>query len=190
MISALLAERRPAENCCFGAKMNSNRQPDRPPNPGPRRPALWPLTYIPVPWTFVLGYVLGVGLEHFLPSRSSWSDSRIGTVGLVLFAIGAALAGWGWVIFQKAHTTRVPGEASTAMVTWGPYKFTRNPMYVGLTLAYLGEAGILHQLWPVGLLPLVLAYLNWTIIPIEERQLQKVFGTRYDEYRSRVRRWL
>jgi protein-S-isoprenylcysteine O-methyltransferase Ste14 len=63
-------------------------------------------------------------------------------------------------------------------------------MYVGLAIAYLGEAGILKQPMPAAVLPLVIAYLSWTVIPIEEAQLQVVFGDQYKRYQSKVRRWL
>jgi protein-S-isoprenylcysteine O-methyltransferase Ste14 len=63
-------------------------------------------------------------------------------------------------------------------------------MYVSLILAYLGEAGILRQAWPLMLLPLVIAYLNWTVIPIEEARLKEVFDAEYERYRARVRRWI
>jgi protein-S-isoprenylcysteine O-methyltransferase Ste14 len=63
-------------------------------------------------------------------------------------------------------------------------------MYVGLTLAYLAEAAILRQAWPLIFLPLVLAYLNYVVIPVEEAKLTEVFGDAYDRYRSSVRRWL
>lgn len=149
------------------------------------------LMRIPVPWVFVLAYLAGIGLEaicfrsHFFNTMPFLSE-----IGAVVFLAGAVLAAWGWLLFRKAKTTRVPGRASTAMVTWGPYRFTRNPMYLGLTIAYLGEAGILRQLWPALLLPLVLAYLNRIVIPVEEEKLSEVFGPGYQEYRSRVGRWL
>ena len=63
-------------------------------------------------------------------------------------------------------------------------------MYVGLTLAYLGEAGLLRQFWPIVVLPLVVAYVNWVVIPVEEAKLSEVFGAEYDRYRARVRRWV
>jgi protein-S-isoprenylcysteine O-methyltransferase Ste14 len=63
-------------------------------------------------------------------------------------------------------------------------------MYVGLIVAYLGEAGILAQVWPVILLPLTLAYVNWIVIRIEESKLREVFNEDYDRYRKSVRRWL
>jgi protein-S-isoprenylcysteine O-methyltransferase Ste14 len=63
-------------------------------------------------------------------------------------------------------------------------------MYVGRVLAYLGEAGILRQVWPVFLLPLTVAYVNWVVIPVEEGKLKEVFGEEYKEYQAKVRRWV
>ena len=149
------------------------------------------LLALPVPWVFVLGYLIGVGLEFvFFGRGSSGNSDRLRVAGAVLFAVGAACAGWAWLIFVRSRTTRVPGEASTTLVTGGPYRLTRNPMYVGLAIAYLGEAGILNQILPVAVLPLVIAYLNWIVIPLEERRLHSVFGDQYQQYRARVRRWL
>ena len=153
------------------------------------------LMNLPVPWVFVLTYLFGVALESINPGLSqatmrSTAVPGIAIAGGVLFAVGSVIAGWGLVIFRKARTTTVPGKASAKLVTWGPYRFTRNPMYVGLVLAYLGEAGLLKQLWPVLVLPLTVAYLNWTVIPVEEAKLEEVFPDEYEQYRSRVRRWI
>ena len=63
-------------------------------------------------------------------------------------------------------------------------------MYLGLVLAYPGEAGLLKQFWPIVLLPLVVAYLNWAVIPIEEARLTEAFGAEYERYRALVRRWI
>lgn len=158
----------------------------RPPEKRPRA-----LMRIPVPWVFVLAYLMGVGLETVSFRSRSFSDAfPVGEIGIVFFAVGAVLAAWGWLIFRRGKTTSVPGQSSTKLVTWGPYRFTRNPMYVGLAIAYLGEAAILRQVWPVLLLPLVLAYLNWIVIPVEEERLREVFGPEYEAYRNTVRRWL
>jgi len=86
--------------------------------------------------------------------------------------------------------TRVPGEASTTLVTRVPYRLMRNPMYVGLSVAYVGEAAILHQIVPVVLLPLTIACLNRVVIPVEEERLHAVFGDEYEQYQNDVRRWL
>lgn len=149
------------------------------------------LMRVPVPWVFVLTYLVGVCVEAALPpSFRKEAVPAIGIAGAVLFAVGAVIAGWSLSIFRKARTTTVPGRTSAQLVTWGPYRLSRNPMYVSLSLAYLGEAGMLRQVWPVVLLPLTVAYLNWIVIPVEEARLAEAFREDYERYCSRVRRWL
>ena len=149
------------------------------------------LLNVPVPWVFVLCYFLGAALEIVVPFEFRRQlPASVSLAGAVVFAIGAIIAAWPLLIFFKAHTTTVPGKVSSTLVTRGPYRFTRNPMYVGLTIAYLGEAAILKHVWPVILLPLTLAYLNWIVIPLEEARLTEVFQDEYDRYRARVRRWI
>jgi len=148
------------------------------------------LLHVPVPWVFVLTYLVGVGLEHTFPFRMAAAVlTGVSAAGGVMFGIGAVIAAWGLLTFQRARTTTVPGRASSQLVTWGLYRFSRNPMYVGLTLAYFGEAAILRQVWPALLLPLTVAYVNWVVIPVEEGKLKEVFGEAYERYRARVRRW-
>jgi len=149
------------------------------------------LLRVPVPWVFVLTYLVGVGMEAAFHRGGFFRDYKLLTpVGFVIFILGAGLAAWGWLIFHRARTTRVPGEASTTLVTSGPYRLMRNPMYVGLSVAYIGEAAILHQIVPVVLLPLTIAYLNRVVIPVEEERLHTVFGAQYEQYQNDVRRWL
>ena len=145
---------------------------------------------LPVPWVFVLAYLVGVGFEAIFHPGRLINYGFLTPTGTLVFLLGGALAAWGWLIFQSKGTTRVPGEASSTLVTWGPYRFTRNPMYAGLAIAYLGEAFIQHQVIPIVFLPLVIAYLNRVVIPVEEERLQAVFGPEYQRYAVRVRRWL
>src|SRR3954469_14105784 len=108
------------------------------------------LLRIPVPWVFVLTYLAGVGIETaFHRGGFFWDYKLLTPVGMLIFTLGAGLAAWGWFIFHLARTTRIPGEASTALVRTGPYRWMRNPMYVGLSVAYIGEAAILHHVVPV-----------------------------------------
>lgn len=149
------------------------------------------LMRVPVPWVFVLAYLLGAAFESVRPSPRFPGMAHVSTItGGVLFAVGAVIAASGLLIFHKARTTTVPGQTSAKLVTWGPYRFSRNPMYVGLVLAYLGEAALLKQIWPALVLPFVFVYLNWTVIPVEEAKLQQVFPDEYGTYRQRVRRWI
>ena len=149
------------------------------------------LLRIPVPWVFILAYLLGVGLELAFPIvKHKTGMGSIGIAGGVIFIVGAVIAGWGLIIFHRARTTTVPGKVSAKFVTYGPYRMTRNPMYVGLVLAYIGEAGILKQVWPLIFLPLVVFYVNSIVIPLEEARLEETFGEEYQRYRDQVRRWI
>lgn len=151
-----------------------------------------PLMHIPVPWVFVLTFLIGCGLNAVVPlTIPSASLRRISLVaGIVLMACGLALAGWSLSLFRAARTTTIPFEEVSQLVTWGPYRFSRNPMYISLTLIYLGEAGMLALIWPLLLLPLILAYIHWIVIPVEESGLRKVFGIAYEQYCTRVHRWI
>lgn len=150
------------------------------------------LLHVPVPWVFILTYFCGVGLEFVFPGRVRYPvpNPAASILGCVLFTTGAVIAAWGWLIFRKARTTTVPGRTSRKLITSGPYQFSRNPMYVGLTLAYLGEAGLLHQIWPVFLLVATISYLNWIVIPVEEARLNEAFPLEYQTYCAKVRRWI
>jgi len=147
---------------------------------------------IPVPWVFVLSYLAGVGLQLAFPIRvhSARLLSLTHMAGALLMAAGAALAAWCLILFHRARTTTRPGEISVQLVQSGPYRLSRNPMYVALTLFYLGEMGLLGQVWPAVPLLLTLAYLNSTVIPLEEARLREAFGADYASYALRVRRWL
>lgn len=147
---------------------------------------------VPPPWVFILVYLAGVGLQRILPTGIPSPDLAwiIRPAGFVFVVAGIACAASALGIFRKARTTTVPFETPSTLVISGPYRFTRNPMYVGLTLTYLGVAGTRNEIWPVVLLPLLLAYINFVVIPVEERNLHGVFGDAYTEYGARVGRWL
>src|ERR1700757_4420012 len=116
------------------------------------------LMHIPVPWVFIITYLIGVSLEFAYPFYTGTEPFRgVRVAGIVLLAIGTVIAFSGLLIFFRARTTTVPGRTSSKLVTWGPYRFSRNPMYVGLVVAYLGEAMILSQVWPLLLLPVTMA---------------------------------
>jgi protein-S-isoprenylcysteine O-methyltransferase Ste14 len=151
-----------------------------------------PVLRIPVPWVYVIVFLVGVGLHLVAPILVPSAGLRRITlvVGAVLMAVGILVAVWSLGIFRSARSTTVPFETASQVVVSGPYRFTRNPMYVGLALAYLGEAAMLAELWPVLLLPLVLLYVRTMVIPVEESRLRGAFGDAYVQYCSTVRRWI
>ena len=111
---------------------------------------------------------------------------------VVIALVGAATALAGDLEFKRARTTINPfkPESSTALVTSGIYRFTRNPMYVGLTLVLLGWAAFLCSAWTLlGPVVFVLYIGRFQIAP-EERALSAKFGAAYAEYTAHVRRWV
>jgi protein-S-isoprenylcysteine O-methyltransferase Ste14 len=150
------------------------------------------LLHIPVPWVFVLSFLVGLIPQIILPIhiQSQGTILFIKIAGVLLFVIGAVFATWSLIIFHKANTTTTPGEISKKLINSGPYRFTRNPMYISLTLSYLGEAGFLIQTWPLIILPMTLVYINCIVIPLEEDLLKKEFKEEYEIYCSQVNRWI
>lgn len=147
---------------------------------------------IPPPVLFLLSYIAGEGLDYILPLPLNRLVSvHAGEVlGALFLGVGLMVVLISFTTFIAAKTTPVPYRRPATLVTWGPYRLSRNPMYVGVTLIYLGVAALRAVLWPVLLLPIALAVLNTFVIPQEESMLRATFGTAYERYCARVRRWL
>jgi protein-S-isoprenylcysteine O-methyltransferase Ste14 len=92
--------------------------------------------------------------------------------------------------FSRAGTPVDPYEPARALATDGPYRFTRNPIYLGFALVYLGFAIVLNALWAVALLPVVVVVVDRGVIAREERYLERRFGEDYRAYKAHVRRWV
>lgn len=113
-------------------------------------------------------------------------------IGLGFILMGLFFAFTAMGLFKKKDTTVLPfkPEKSTALVTDGVYRLTRNPMYLGMAFVLLGATFITRQ--PLGVLALLAAcvYLTKFQIKPEERALEKIFGQDYIDYKARVRRWI
>jgi protein-S-isoprenylcysteine O-methyltransferase Ste14 len=112
-------------------------------------------------------------------------------LGIALTIIPWILPVWAIALFFREGTEVSPtSEANRKLVTGGPYRFTRNPMYLGLVLVTLGVA-IWIGAWPMFLAPIaVFCTANWIHIPFEEAKMRRQFGTAYDDYVRQVRRWV
>jgi protein-S-isoprenylcysteine O-methyltransferase Ste14 len=146
----------------------------------------------PPPFLFVLGFLAGLVLDRYwraLPLSHS-TGSALKPFGWTALAVGVVLAGWGMVTFRRAETAIHPHHSASQLVTHGPYRFTRNPMYTGLTIQYLGVSALVNSAWPIIVLPIVLFVLIKTVISREEMYLADAFGAEYHGYISRVRRWV
>jgi len=107
---------------------------------------------------------------------------------LVLFFV--AWNGWSLTLFSRHGTGLLPGQATHHIIEQGPYRLSRNPLYVGLLALYLGLALLIPTFWALALFPVAVFLLLWGAIRPEERFLHERFGAPYDEYSDRVRRWL
>jgi protein-S-isoprenylcysteine O-methyltransferase Ste14 len=142
-----------------------------------------------VPPVWLLATLLAlVALHHWLPLRqlvpAPWSYA-----GAVLIALGLLLGGPALLAFRRARTPVVPFERSTALVTSGSFRFTRNPMYAGMVLLLLGVATLLGSLGAYLPIPLFIWIIQRNFIEGEERFLTEIFGEQYQAYQRRVRRW-
>jgi protein-S-isoprenylcysteine O-methyltransferase Ste14 len=146
-----------------------------------------------MPPLLFIGALIGGALLSYLVPIGPGLGSANGlalTVGFIFVALGFALVTLSFRNFQRAGTSVVPTEPSTALVTTGPYRFTRNPIYIGFILAYFGFAIVLTSMWVLLLLIPVLAILQRGVVLAEEAYLRRKFGDAYRKYQARVPRWL
>lgn len=137
---------------------------------------------------FVLGWI-GARLWTWPIAPSELRDVRLG-VGIALIALGLGIALWAALTMRRARTGIPVHHAVTALVTSGPFAWSRNPIYLALNCAYLGAAALLNSWWPVLFLAPVLIALQRFVIAREERFLAIKFDDAYRAYAGRVRRWL
>jgi protein-S-isoprenylcysteine O-methyltransferase Ste14 len=146
----------------------------------------------PPPFVYVAGFVATWLLNQRMEFLIDGGGARPlqTAIGAVVLAGALLLMFWGILTFVRARAAVLPIRPARQLVTWGPYRFTRNPMYLGLTFAYLGLALIVNWAWPIVLLPVVLVVMNAAVIEREERYLTAAFPDAYPQYRQRTRRWL
>jgi protein-S-isoprenylcysteine O-methyltransferase Ste14 len=109
---------------------------------------------------------------------------------VVLTVLWLALDGVAMLSFRRAGTSMIPMNPTTSLVTSGPYRFTRNPMYLGMACLYVALALAFGLIWALILLPLVLLAVERLVIAKEEPYLERRFGDDYRGYKRRVRRWV
>jgi len=143
-------------------------------------------------------YGTGIGIGYLLhwwwPLRPMPVGSGFAlvthVVGWMFIAASIILPIWAARLFHRAGTTPNPMRPTTALVFTGPYRFTRNPMYLGLALLQAGLAMVTNALWPLLMLAPVLVAVRRLVIDREERYLEAKFGDEYRAYKARVQRWL
>ena len=135
---------------------------------------------------FLVGWLIGYWRRWQLLEIAVAGD----IVGAAVLVGGAGIAAVGVWQFRRARTTVLPFGGTSSVVASGGYRWTRNPMYLGMALAYIGGAFLVNSAWCVAFLPISIPLIHLLVIRTEERYLSTKFGETYDQYRSRVRRRL
>jgi protein-S-isoprenylcysteine O-methyltransferase Ste14 len=144
---------------------------------------------LPPPLIFAAALGIGLLVQHFAP-RPWLPETWASPTGAALVMIGLTLAIWGALTLRAARTAIDPYKPTSAIVHTGPYRFTRNPLYLALLLLSVGITAWRNALWVLPLLVVALVVLQLGVIRREEAYLDRKFGDQYRIYRARVRRWL
>jgi len=149
-----------------------------------------PVSRLLVPPVYFLVALLLMGFFHrvFPGAYVVQAPYRYG--GVVLIGLALGLIVWAAFLFRRAGTNIRPFLPATALVTGGPYEFTRNPMYLGMAGVLLGTAVYMGSITPFIVIPAFMALIGERFIVPEEAKLEAAFGRQYLDYKARVRRWL
>jgi protein-S-isoprenylcysteine O-methyltransferase Ste14 len=144
---------------------------------------------VPPPVIYAAAFVLGLLLQAQFPLPFLAQAVALG-LGGVIAAVGALFIATSIPTMLRGHGTLNTAGPSAALVISGPYRYSRNPMYLGLILLYGGLACTFAVVWALPLLFPLVVYTQVGVIVPEEGYLNRAFGDTYHSYRTRVRRWL
>jgi len=148
-----------------------------------------PAIRVPPPLIYLLPLILGLVLDR--RSHVPFLPRRVGRIiGWPMVGGGVLLAGWFRQTMREADAPVRTDKPVPRLTTEGPFRYTRNPAYLGLAMIYAGIAGVRNAPWAILLLPLVLYVTQREVIGREERYLEQSFGEEYLAYKTRVRRWV
>ena len=143
------------------------------------------------PLILYLGALMMGFIMHTISPQPIFASPAIGKLlGLLLLLLSGCFARWAFVAMRQAGTTADPRKPSTALAMNGPFRLSRNPIYLAMTGLYLGITFLGNTWWFAILLAPLLLIMHFGVILREEHYLAKQFGATYLEYKSTVRRWL
>jgi protein-S-isoprenylcysteine O-methyltransferase Ste14 len=142
----------------------------------------------PIAWA--LSFFLGLGADWLYPMPFVPLTVPRGWIGGAVVAAGFVLAIWAIVTIRGAGSQVETYKPTTAIVANGPYRFTRNPIYIGMCLGQIGLAIGFDSLWILGMLVPFFLVVRYGVVAREEAYLERKFGGLYLDYKSQVRRWL
>lgn len=155
-----------------------------------RDPARRPATLVLPPLPYALALYAGWRLDRDWQALPLDLGPLNPWLGWPLIAAGLTLFAWTLLTFHRHRTTVNPYQAASHLCTSGPFAWSRNPIYLGDWLIFLGVTLLLASAWPLAFAPLVWALLRFGVIRHEEAHLEARFGDDYRAYLGRVRRWL
>jgi protein-S-isoprenylcysteine O-methyltransferase Ste14 len=142
------------------------------------------------PLAWGLAVIAGLALNWLVPLPFLPADLPAGWLGAMVFVLALALVGWAIVAITRADSNVPTNLPTTTLVESGPYRFTRNPIYLGMFLGLIGLAVAFDSLWLLTMLVPFALVIRYGVVAREEAYLERKFGDPYRGYRSRVRRWL
>jgi protein-S-isoprenylcysteine O-methyltransferase Ste14 len=150
-----------------------------------------PGVYIPPPLFYVSIFLLAIFVQKKVPIDDSLFHLQITKIiGILFLVISLFFLVTSLMKFFQSKNTLILIKPATSLQTNGIYSISRNPMYVGLAIVYLGITCLIGNWWNIILFPLLLLVIQEYIIKKEENYLERTFGEKYLDYKSRVRRWL
>jgi protein-S-isoprenylcysteine O-methyltransferase Ste14 len=141
------------------------------------------------PAYFLMAVVVMILLNSFFP-LAHWLEFPWKYFGIVLIILGFILTVRSFILFRRLGTQSHPGVKATVFVNKGPYRYTRNPMYLGLVIMLLALAILLGSISPLLVIPIMIWILHVKFILREEKWMESWFGESYLEYKKKTRRWL
>ena len=142
------------------------------------------------PLAWGLAVVAGLALNWLVPLPFLPADLPAGWLGAMVFVLALALFAWAIITITRAGSNVPTNRPTTTIVERGPYRFTRNPIYLGMFLGLIGLAIAFDNLWLMMMLVPFALVIRFGVVVREEAYLERKFGDAYRGYRSCVRRWL
>lgn len=155
------------------------------------RPSSGPRRAIPPPVLFLSCLLAGWGLDSLHPISLGPSSVPVRlALAVPFFVLVAAIGAWAFGLFRRHETSISPWGDPSALITTGPYRFSRNPLYVAAVLTLFAFSVLLDSFWILIFVPILVLLLGILVIRHEEALLLLRFGERYLAYSARVRRWI
>jgi len=150
-----------------------------------------PGVYFPPPLLYVAIFLISIAIQKQLPLPVMFFQTNVAFIsGVILLVLGLAIPLPAVIRFFKTRNTLVTIKPANSLQTAGIYTISRNPMYLGLLILYVGIAFLKGSLWTFMFIPVVILGITYLVIVKEEKYLSRAFGDNYVEYRKRVRRWI